>query len=184
VTGIRLKASTFRSYISVLADDGRAQAVMERVPPETAAIMADPPLASSWVDFRHIVHITVAVEALAGLGGVREFTRKATDRARKPHVRLVEGVVKLFGTSPATLYKRMNEVVRSTIEGLEYRYTPTSDHSGVMEMIYGVDYEVPMCMLVGAMPTLQVILEVCGVEGLIGPPERLAPNRVRFAIRW
>jgi len=183
-TGIRLKSSTFRSYVNVLVDDGKAQAVMALVPPETAAVMSNPPLASSWVDFRHIVHLTEAVHRLGGMAGVRELTRKATAQARKPHMRLVEGVLKLFGTSPATLLKRMNDFVRTTIEGLEYRYTPNGERAGIMEMVYSLDYEVPTSVFVGAAPALQTILDACGVKGIIGEPERLGPNRVRFTIQW
>jgi hypothetical protein len=181
---MRLKASTFRSYIHVLARERKTSAVLALVPPATAAVIEAPPLAGTWVDFQHIIDITVAVETLGGMVGVRDFTKKATADARKPYMGVVEGVLKLFGTSPATLFKRMNDLVKSTLEGLDYAYTATSERSGTMELTYQLSQEVPTCMFVGAVPALQILLDTCGVEGVIGPPVRLGPNKVRFTIQW
>jgi hypothetical protein len=180
----RLKASTLRSYIQVLVNNGWLEEAIARVPSDTRAVLVDPPLASTWVDFVHIVHVTQAVEAIAGMVGVREFARRAFDDAKKPHHRLLEGLVRLFGTSPATVFKRLNELVKSTVENLRYCYTPTSTRSGVLETEYLVDYEIPTCVFVGQIPALQGILDACGVEGIIGNPERLGPNKVNYRIQW
>jgi hypothetical protein len=182
--GMRLKASILRSYSQVLANDGKLAAVLAIVPPGTAAVIQSPPLASSWIDFDHIIQLTVAIETLGGMMAVRDFTKKATAAARKPYMGMVEGVLKLFGTSPATLLKRMNDMVKSNIENIDYSYTATGERSGLMEITWGLDCEVPTCVLVGAGPVLNVVIEACGVEGIVGQPTRLAPNKARFAVQW
>jgi hypothetical protein len=181
---MRLKGSTLRSYVEVLQRERRREAVMERVPPETAALIATPPLASTWVDWLHVVHITRAVEALSGLQGVRDFARKMIDEAKKPHLRLLEGLLRLFGASPASIFQRMNDLVKGTIENQEFIYTPLSERSGVMEMRYFIDDEVPHCIHISAMSTLQAILDVCGAKGTIGYPDLVGPNRVAYKIHW
>jgi hypothetical protein len=182
--GVRLKASTLRSYVSVLAKDGQRDAVLAHVPPETATLIADPPLATTWVDFMHVVRITQAVEALYGIAGVRDFARKAIDEAKRPHLRVLEAVMRLFGVSPATVFKRLNDVIKHTIENNIFSYSPTSDRSGVIEVRWLVDYEVPTCMFIGAATTFQVIFESCGVRGLVGAPQRLGPGAARFRLQW
>jgi hypothetical protein len=181
---MRLKAATFRTYVSILMKDGMRDAVAALVPPETAALMRDPPLAGSWMGFASIVDLTVAVEKIGGMAAVRELSRKGTAEARKPYMNVVEGVLKLFGTSPATLFKRMNSLVASFIKGVEYKFVSTSDRSGVMEVAFDADYEVPMCAFVGQIPTYQSLLESCGVKGIVGMPERLSPQKARFTIQW
>jgi hypothetical protein len=182
--GVRLKGSTLRSYVSVLTRDGHRDAVLAQVPPDTAAQITDPPLATAWVDFVHVVRITQAVEALYGTVGVREFARKAIDDAKKPHLRVLEAVMRLFGVSPASVFKRLNDVIKHTIENNIFSYAPTSDRSGVMEVRWLVDYEVPTCMFIGVATTFQVIFESCGVRGFVGAPERLGPGAARFRLQW
>jgi len=182
--GMRLKASTLRSYIAVLEKDNRRDAVMAQVPPETAAVIAEPPLPSTWVDWKHVVHITVAVESLAGMAGVRQLARRAVDEAKGPYVRVLETVLRLFGTSPAAIFKRMNDLTKNAIQNMEYAYTPISDRAGVMEVRYHVDFEVPTCMFVGGMSVMTAVMESCGIHGVVGEPERLSATSVAYKIRW
>ena len=181
---MRLKASTFRTYVGILGKDGRRDAVLALVPPATAALMRDPPLAGSWMDLTHMHAIDQAVETLGGMAAVRDLARRGTEAARKPYMGVVEGVLKLFGTSPATLLKRMNTLVSSFIEGIDYKYIVTSDRAGVMEVTFAADYELPTSAFVGQVPTLQTLLDACGVKGVVSAPERLGPNRARFKIQW
>jgi hypothetical protein len=181
---MRLKALTFRSYVRIIATDGRRDAVLALVPPETAALIAEPPLAGSWMDLRHVIHITQAVEQIAGMTAVRDLARRSTDDARKPYMAVVEGVLKLFGASPATLFKRMNTLVSSFIEGVAYRYTGLSERSGVMEIAWAADFEIPTCVLVSQIPSLQTLIDACGAKGVVGAPERIAANKARYLIQW
>jgi Protein of unknown function (DUF2378) len=181
---MRLKAATFRTYIRILTEDGRREAVRALVPPETAALMLEPPLSGSWMDLAHMHHIDHAVETLGGMAAVRDLARKGTDQARKPYMGVVEGVLKLFGTSPATLFKRMNTLVSSFVSGIDYRYTATGERSGTMVVAFDADHELPTSAFVGQIPTLQTLLDTCGVKGVVGAPERLGPQTARFHIQW
>jgi hypothetical protein len=181
---LKVKAKTFRSYVSILAADKMLDAVRALVPADTAALMRDPPLPGSWMDGRHMHYVVVAVEAVGGMIAVRDLTRKGTEDARKPYMGVVETVLKLFGTSPATLFKRMNSLVGSMLEGVDFRYLPAGDRSGVMEVQWDVDYEMPLCEFVGLMPTFQALLDACGANGVVGMPERLGPGRARYRIQW
>jgi hypothetical protein len=146
--------------------------------------MTDPPLAGSWMELRHMHHIEHAVEKIGGMVAVRDLARKGTEDARKPYMAVVEGVLKLFGTSPATLFKRMNALVSTFIEGIDYKYVSTTERSGVMEVEFKAEYEIPTCIFAGQIPTFETLLNACGVKGVVGQPERIGPNKARYPIQW
>ncbi|HEX4460189.1 MAG TPA: hypothetical protein VIA18_19560 [Polyangia bacterium] len=183
-SGIQLKATSFRAYLSVLDKDDLRAAIVARVPPETAALMAAPPLGGSWMDFITMLHITEAMEAVGGMAGVRDLARKGTNEARKPYMGVVETVIKLFGTSPATLFKRMNSLVGSFIRGIDFQYIAKSERSGVMEVTFLPEYPIPMCVFVSQAPSYQALFETCGVNGVIGQPERVNTQKARTALQW
>jgi hypothetical protein len=183
-SGMQLKASSFRSYVSQLTRQGWRDAVIAAVPAETAGLIRDPPLAGSWMDLMHILFITEAVETIAGLPAVRELALKGTEDARRPYMGIIESVLKIFDTSPATLFKRMNPLVSSFIKGVDYRYTPVSDRSCVMEVRYLTDYEIPLSVFISGIPTFQALLDACGAKGLIGQPERLSASSARYRVQW
>lgn len=183
-SGIQLKAMTFRAYLAVLDKDNLRAAIVARVPPEAAALMAAPPLAGSWMDFLTMLHITEAMEAVGGMAGVRDLARKGTNEARKPYMGIVESVIKLFGTSPATLFKRMSSLVGSFIRGVDFQYIAKSERSGVMEVEFLPEYPIPMCVFVSQLPSFQALFDTCGVKGLIGQPERLSTHKARTTLQW
>ena len=181
---LKVKAKTFRSYVSILTADGKYDAVLAIVPPDTAALMRDPPLPGSWMHGRHMHDVVVAVNAIGGLTAVRELTRRGTEDARKPYMSIVEGVLKLFGTSPATLFKRMNSLVTSFIQGVDYAYSARSERSCVMQVQYKCEPAIPDCVFVSLTPTFQTLLESCGHQGVVSPHERLSTHSARYVIQW
>jgi hypothetical protein len=182
--GIRLKATTVRAYINVLVRDPRAQAIIARMPPETADLIHNPPLASSWVAWKHVVHIMQAVESVSGMAGVRELNRRSIDEAKAPHMRILEGIIRLLGPSPAILFKRVNEMVKHTLVNIEFTYRASTDRSGTLEVLFRSDEEVPECMLMGPVVTAEALFAACGKKGAVGNPERLSRNRYAYAVHW
>src|SRR5207237_1001821 len=140
---VRIKGSTVRAYVTALTKDGHREAVVARLPASTAAMVANPPLAGAWVDFAHIVNITAAGDSIAGAGGVRWFSRTALEEAKGPYIRILEGLLRLFGASPARIFTRMNDLVRNAIDNIDYRYEATSPRSGIMEVRYPPEFEIP-----------------------------------------
>jgi hypothetical protein len=182
--GIRIKAAWLRPLISVLIEEHKLDAVKALVPPDTAALLVRPPLETTWIDFQHNVRIIEAIEKLAGTIAVRDFSRKMTDKARKPYLRIVEGLLRMFGTSPATLFKRVDDIARGFVTNHHFKYAPINERSGMMEIFYDVDYPIPDCIFVSSMPSFETLLNMCGVKGMVYSPERLGPQRARFRIEW
>jgi hypothetical protein len=53
-----------------------------------------------------------------------------------------------------------------------------------MDVSYDEEFEVPMCALIGPLHTFHVLIEACGKKGVIGAPEKIGYNLVRFPICW
>src|SRR5260370_42546078 len=128
--GIRIKATWLRPLITVLIEEHKLEAVKALVPPDTAALLVSPPLATSWIDFKHNVRILEAIEKISGMIAVRDLSRKMTEQARKPYMRIVEGLLRMFGTSPATLLKRVEDIARGFVTNHHFAYTAINQRSG------------------------------------------------------
>jgi hypothetical protein len=181
---VRLKGTTLRAYASVLARSRRLDAVLAVVPADVAALLRSPPLAGKWVDWRVIAEVLVAVEGLEGTTGVRKFARETLDETMVTYRPMVAGALRLFGTSPPTVFKRLNDLLRPGLEGLEYRYQPVSDRSGIMHATYAVDGEVPSSFFVAGMAVLELALELCSARGTVGLPERHGAASASYSIIW
>jgi hypothetical protein len=181
---IRIKGMTVRSYLNYVARHEHGDAILARLPADTAALVSNPPLPATWLSWQYVQDIVVAVENVEGLEGVRRLSEIAIVEARRPYMRLLEGLIRLFGTSPATIFKHMNDVVKNAIENTEYIYAATSARSGTMEVAYGGDNEIPFCIFVGGRTALTGIFDACGVKGFVSEPERLGPRNVKYRVQW
>jgi hypothetical protein len=181
-SGARIKAQWLRTYADVLAGDERYSRIASLIPADTAALLANPPLPGTWLDIRHANDIVVAIEQIGGLSAVRDVGRKLTSQSRKPYMIAVEALIRLCGTSPATLLKRMNRLIESFLQGVVFEYHATSDRGGVLDVAYADP--VPMGAFFIQLAGLQDILDLCGVKGVVSYPERTAPHSARFKIQW
>jgi hypothetical protein len=180
-----IKAATLRADVQWLQRENRLAAILERVPPSTALLLRDPPLASTWVDSQHGEAVLRALESVDGKFAVLRMSREKLRDGLLPPLRpMIAGVLRLFGTSPATLYRRMNDLVKTSVRGMEFIYQPVSTRAGVMQVRYDVEREVPTCMFISCMAALEIALELCGVQGTVSEPERISPASARFRIVW
>jgi hypothetical protein len=179
---IRLKASTFRSYVKLLVADGRLAEVRAQVPPDTQRMLDDPPLASTWMEWRHTEAMVLAIEKQWGTPAIRDYSRRSIAEMRGINLRIAEGILRIFGMSPATVYKKMNDSIRSLCEGMEYEYTSLGERVGRIEASYAEP--VPDCVMLGTVASLEEILRICRVKGTVDGPKRLSPKSAEFHVSW
>jgi hypothetical protein len=182
--GIRMKATTLRSYIKVLTADGLLESIAARVPAETAALLAEPPLASSWFEWKHMVAINDAIEGVGGMTAIRDLSWKAIVATKGLHSVVVEGFLRICGVSPASFFKRMTEMAKHAVHGIEWKYTPIGAREGIMEAHYHVEERVHDNIFVGGIATYRLIFDFCGIKPMIHEPERIGPTRVRYRFQW
>jgi hypothetical protein len=168
-----------------LRKEGKLQAVMERVPPATRELMRNPPHPSVWIDARDLEPILRALEASDGNEAVLRMAREKLRASILPPLwPMISAVMRFFGMSPTRMLRHLDVIVCPTTQGMEFKYKPLTLHSGVMDVLYLVEREIPTCMFISCMAPLELILELCGVDGTVSPPERIGPSSTRFQIAW
>src|SRR4051812_13135463 len=120
---MRVKGLAFRCYVGWLQREKKTDAVIARLPASTAALLRDPPLPGAWIDGMDMVRIVSAIEMVAGLEAVRRCGRETIEDLLPKHHTLVTGLLRLFGATPATLFRRVNDLIRTSVEGISYTYT-------------------------------------------------------------
>jgi hypothetical protein len=182
---VLVKATTPRAYLKWLTRHKMFDAVLKLVPPGTAALMREPPLQSTWVQSESIEPIVRAVETLEGKAGVRRMSRETLhDELLPPLRKMATNILRLLGTSPATVYRHIDDLARTSIKGMNVYYTPTSERSGSVRITYDVDYEVPDCTFVAVMATLEGVLDLCEEHGTVSDPARRSRNSADYRVRW
>jgi hypothetical protein len=179
-----VKASTLRSHLKWITREGLLDKVAARLPPVTAALVRNPPLPSTWMDWSEMEPLLCALDAVDSTAVLRMSRDEVRQDLIAPLRPMVSAVLRLFGTSPATIYGRLNDMVKTTVKGMEFRFTSQSERSGVMDVRYDVEREIPTCMFVSCLAALEMVLELCGVPGTVTPPERMGRAHARFRIRW
>ncbi len=132
--GYEVKGAALRAYIKELERKGWLDAVSAKISPEARAAFAAPPPASSWMDAAPIEELMGVVEALHGEQSVRALSHGA-QKDLVPVLRpVIEGVLRIFGASPATMYARMELLTRTSLRGVEFGWEAASPESGTMEV--------------------------------------------------
>jgi hypothetical protein len=181
----RTKGSIFRAHLKWLQQEGKLETVRLKVSSPTQRMMDDPPLASSWIDSPPLDEIMEQIEVLDGLEGVRRVSMMTLrDQISGFMVPMVRGIMRVIGTSPATLYKRMGDLVRTVMQDVEYQWTPTGGNAGTLNVKYPRGHNVPMRTFVAAVPGFENTLELCGATGTVSEPVRRGTNSADFHIKW
>jgi len=126
--GYSLKGSVFRGYAQALQNKSYFKQILDLVPAPTKRLLLNPPLASEALDGAHYEAVESAVVTLTGTFGVRQFAKEALPLASLPLVRgLLEGFLRLFGTSPNTILSRLPTISSVGAKGIVYEHKFVSD---------------------------------------------------------
>ena len=183
-----VKASIIRGHIKALERAGLFKAVVDRVSPSTREMLIYPPPNSAWIDFKYEEDLAVAVTALTDVATWRRIVHEAVVQGMAPLLRAAtEGILRAFGATPHTLFKRLNQMNVNNIRGFEIEYTLKSDTACDILISYAVERTLPHCVYYGAAGGLEIIFDFCRVRGTLGEPD-ITPggrhNTARFAARW
>ncbi len=169
--GYQLKASTLRAYLKELSRRGWLHAVLGAIDPEARLVLEAPPPASSWMDASPVEELMAAIALRYGEESLRDFSRES-NKELIPYLKpILEGMLRLFGTSPATLLARMPLLTRSSIQGCEFGWTQKSPTEGVCEVRFAHKKRMPKRTFVPFVGSYELILELCGKKGKVSPRE-------------
>jgi hypothetical protein len=181
----RLKGSVYRSYVKLLEREGRLEGLVAKLAPADAELFRNVPLSSTWVDGEPLARLNGIIYEMEGAIGLKKIARQTLDEGMLPMLRpMLQGVMRVFGVSPATLFTRMNDLVKTTCQGLEYDYKRVTDRSGTMDARYGTVDPVPPHVWLAGMASFEAILALCSVKGSVSEAEVLGPRHGRYRIVW
>ena len=166
-----VKGSYLRAYGATLKKLGFYDAVFERASPRVREVLTSPPPASVWVDYLLGIEIFAIVEALKGKMALRSFAREATRSGIAPSMQMiVQGLMRLFGVTPATLFKHMNKLATQTTRCGVFTYEPTSDFSGTVRLEVAGHPDLSPALWTASAGGFEVVFDTCGVVGHVQEP--------------
>jgi hypothetical protein len=146
------------------------------------------PLDSSWVSMTMVEELTVAVGVLHGQDGLRRMARESLNQSVIPVLRtIIEGFLRIFGATPASLLSRMPQITASTVKGVEYSWTATGPDSGTFLIAYPGRKRVPAELFAGAAASIELVFELCRVRGTVSEPIPSPAHPgygATFIVRW
>jgi hypothetical protein len=174
--------STTLKKVGVLAD------VIEHASARTRDALENPPPPSVWIDYGICVEVYRIVGELRGRPAIRSVMREATYAGIAPFKQVfVQGLLRLFGVSPATLFTHMNKLAGQSSRGGEFVYTPTSDSSGVMTVTMPDEKDVDPSVWYASAGGFDVVFETCNVIGTVLDPTYRTDgpsNCAEFRLSW
>jgi hypothetical protein len=157
------------------------------LPRETADLLTRPPLPSEWIPVRHSIAINEAVGSVAGARGVRDMNRESLRTTLVAMAMpILRGLGRMFGVSPATLYSRLDLILKSSSRGASYAYEPLSEESGHVV----VRSATPMQSRITAeawAAGFELVLGICGRAGkveVVDVKKGASDSTMRFLVDW
>jgi hypothetical protein len=186
--GYEVKAYSIRGYVAAIQRMGFLPDVIARMPADIRANIVSLPPATQWIDGGYMNDLLRVVVDVRGADVVRPLVREAMNTSVVPFVKsITQGLLRLFGASPAALFARTQLIVSANLRNVEFTYTPLSDRSGSMEVRFTRAQNVPLPTFIGCAAAFEITLELCGVTGVVQDPVRVpepAANAARFRIDW
>ncbi len=186
--GVEVKGAFVSAYCATLKDLNLFDAVRERASPELREALQWPPPSSAWIDYGLIVEIDAIVHTMRGARMVRRLAHDATMVGIAPLMQtFVQGLLRLFGISPATLFANMHRVSSQTTRGGRFVWTRTSEFSGVMTLHVPRLRGINVALWHASAGGLELVFEACGVDGTVQEPlpkEDASGTSVEFRLSW
>jgi len=173
-----------RGYLTLFERYGILEKMRPRLSPELAALVARPPLPISWVSAAVFDELLKA----AGESSSRDMVRKVayentSQQTGQMVLPMLRTLLKLWGATPATLFRNLNSVVTVQVKGTRLDYVPETESSGIIEI--DSDRVANDYVYAGWEGTLMYAYEVAGVKGEIGRTQLLEGGRKgRLPVSW
>lgn len=182
------KASAFRSLLGVLREDQLFDVVLAHCPAEAQAIMKDPPLPIAFMPAVVFQYVFRALDAEVGLERLRDIARRSVLTGPMKVMRpIIEGTLRMFGASPTAFFRRMSQIMKPQIKGVDFDFILLEEGRATLELTYPYLHDVPDAAFVYWEAVLANTFEICGRHGSArtdrsgDTPDR---NRAHIYLEW
>jgi hypothetical protein len=186
-----LKGVLVRQFRGWVVERGLLDRTRSKLPSEFADALDSDVFVTDWIDFRVMGAIIYGLESVTSPQTVFDAMRAVSRTGTVPRIQpILDGIVRLFGLSPAALFSRMNLINRATTRGIETAWSPRGEREGVISMTFDgpVDPPSPWGLYSSAAlnawaGTAQTVFDVCDVRGTVTPSpakERVVELRAQW----
>lgn len=179
-----LTGIVIRGYVQTIEREGLLAAVKANVPESTRKLMDKPPLVVSTVSGTVLDDLLLAVERERGPSAPRAVARRTGHDSFGPVLKpLLQGTMRMFGSSPATLLSRVGPLSAAMVRDVEFDYRPVGDHAGTLIALF--PSAPPRATFAAWEGICEFVCDFCGTSGKVAPHRALDDGR-RFEIdaRW
>jgi len=149
----------------------------------TLAVLAAPPPETDWSDHALIDEIFLATEEACGRTRALQLVRRAQEVVVPVGTSLHSGLLGMFGVSPALLFGQLSDSTRRVVDGAFVHWTPTGTGSGSLEIAYDRPFRSAHLFQM-FIPAIELVFELCCVDGVVSEPYVMSLARARFQVRW
>lgn len=183
-TQTRVAAMLVRGYIDLFERRGVMEKIRPKMSPALAAFVARPPLPIAWVDATLFYEMLGQAGEVTSYETMRQFAIENTSQQAGPMLLpMLRTLLRLWGATPATIFRNAASVVGVQVKGTKFTYTPETETSGAIDVEPGM----VMSQYVYAAweGTFMYVYEVAGVKGEVGRTEILdGGRRGRVSVKW
>lgn len=180
------KASAWAGLMSALKAKGFYDRVLVEVPDEVAALMKHPPTGGAWMPAVAFSYVFVALRGTIDDARMLDLANasilRGPMRAMKP---MVEGMLRLFGTSPLAFFRRLPKIMAQQLQGVTFELVEEQETEVVVEIRYHFVSGLPREAFVYWDGVQRGTFDICGVTpkqcSMTVDPDASA---ARYHYRW
>lgn len=186
-----LKGAMIQSVRALMIERGTIDRVRGALPKDWAHALDGDVFTTDWIDLRVMGAIGYAVAQTSSDAAVTEIVRAVSRTGTIPRIQpIIDGIVRLFGLTPASIFARMSTINRATTRGVETEWVPSGSNAGSVFLRFDgpVDPPSPWSLysppsIAAWMGTIHAVFDICDLKGTVTPmPVR--DRRIELRAQW
>ncbi len=187
VLDFSVKASLFRGVVHVLKQDAKLSVIEAALSRATATLVRELPPATAWVDGKAMTELEQSMLAVLGERAVHDIAKRSIAAEIGPITRsITDGIVRLFGASPATMFPRIAMFEALSTKGVKTSWESTGLRSGELHTRYPTSRGLPDAGAIFSAGMLESVFDICRVSGTVRFTAWTseARNDAKYDVRW
>jgi hypothetical protein len=178
----------FRVAVDFIHQRGWTAEVKQKVPADTAELIAKPPFPFAWMQAAHMDELQSALADVAGRQACVDLglaeAHKLSGSVIAPVLRMATS---LFGNTPETLFGNLERFYTMFLRGMRFEYEALGPRQGLVHA--QVDGPcVPAALFDVTRGNLAYVFQLCGANGSVGEPEDVRcgsrKGEAHYRVRW
>jgi hypothetical protein len=166
-----VKCSTVRAHLAQAEKLSAFPAVLDKLPADTRQALEALPLPAAWIDGMVLQDLMVAIDAVAGTVAARQVSLRAQETFIAPLLMpIVGGVLRVFGATPNSLLSRFDDLVRTQVRGMTFRWVLDGPRTGRMVVTFPRKHNRP-AGFIGVETSCEYMIRLCGLNGTVSRAE-------------